>query len=131
MHRHDADLFDAIIAAGPAIPPDYGDYGIGHPALPTGAPRGPLPNLRYASGRDWQVFRESKALPGNQSFFTLCDRVTHSQHWPGAGYSAGDSEILRCAQSLGGAGTATQWLQFGASHHVAHVIDRLTTHGAP
>lgn len=133
LTRFDANLYDSIIAASPPVIPDFGDYAVNHPSMPTAAFRGPLPNLRYTSGRDWQVWRERKILPGNESFFTLCGNVVASAHWPGAGagYSWGDQEIQRCAASTGGAGTATQWRAYGTSHHMAHVIDRLATLGVP
>jgi hypothetical protein len=132
VHRYDADLYDTVIAAGPAILPDYGDYGIGHPSMPLGG-RSPLPSLRYTSDRDWQVYRETKTLPGHDSFFTLCEKVVRSRHWPASGraYSWGDSEIARCAASIGRGGTATEWRAFGTSHHMAHVIDRLATLSVP
>lgn len=131
IQRHDADLYDAILAAGPDTVPDYGDFGVAHPGMPTSVPRGPLPNLRYTSDREWQVDREQRILPGNQSFFTICQRVVASPYWPGPTYSWGDHEINRCANSTGGAGTATEWRAFGTSHHLAHVVDRLATLGGP
>ena len=133
VHRHDADLFARVVAGGPPIIPDFGDYGIWHPSIPDAAGYAPLLNLRYTDQREWQVYREQKVLPGNESFYTLCGRVVGSAHWPatGAAYSAGDTEIARCAQSIPGPGAATQWLRWGASHHFAHVVERLTTLGEP
>ena len=133
VQRYDADLFDSIVAANPPISADFGDYGIWHPGLPSYAPRGPLPNLRYTDQREWQVYRERRVLPGNESFYTLCARVVNSSHWPATGpaYSAGDGQIERCSQSIPGPGTATHWLRWAASHHFAHVVDRLTTQGVP
>lgn len=129
--RFDAELFDQIVASNAPLEPDYGDYGVAHPAMPTPVPRGPLPNLRYTASRECLVYREQRTLPGNQSFFTLCTAVVASGHWPGPSYSWGDSEIARCAASQGGAGTATQWRAYGTSHHLEHIIDRLANHGAP
>ena len=133
VHRHDADLFARVVAEGPPITPDFGDYGIWHPGISVDAPHPPLPNLRYTDQHEWQVYREQRALPGNESFYTLCQRVVASAHWPatGAAYSAGDTEIARCAQSIPGPGAATQWLRWGASHHFAHVVERLATLGEP
>ncbi len=131
LQRYDAVLFTAVANAHPAIQADYGDYGINYPRMPEPIPRGPKPNLRYADGLVWQVYREDKILPGNESFYTLCSRVVQSAHWKGHGYSPGDAEIDRCSLSAGGAGTATQWLAYGASHHFAHVADRLANLGVP
>lgn len=133
IHRYDADLFTLVVAQEPPIKPDYGDYGIWHPDLLGGSPRGPHPNLRYTHDREWQVYREPTVRPGNESFFTLCRTLVSSPHWPVSGqtYSAGDAQIARCAQEIRGAGTATYWLRWGASHHFEHVVDRLTTLGEP
>ncbi len=131
LTRHDADLFAQVVAGGPAIQPDYGDYGINHPFIQPPIPRAPKPNLRYTDDNVWQVYREDRLLPGNESFFTVCARLVASGHWAGAAYSAGDAEIERCSRSVGGPGAATQWLAYGRSHHMAHVVDRLANHGVP
>ena len=131
ISRRDAEFFNAVVANAPSILPDFGDYAIWHPDIVDAFPRGPLPNLRYTSGMDWQVYREERILPGNQSFYTLCQRVVSSPHWPGPGYSAGDNEIDQRAQGNGGPGRATDWLRWGASHHFAHVVDRLSSRGGP
>jgi hypothetical protein len=130
LRRFDADLFDAV-AASAGTPIDYGDYGVAAPAMPGQAFRGPLPSLRYTAQRDWDVYREERALPGNESFFTLCSRVVGSPAWAGGSFSWGDGEIARCATSVGGPGNATQWRAYATSHHVAHVTHRLASHGAP
>ncbi len=133
VHRYDADFFDSVVADCPPVIPDFGDYGIWHPGIPADLPYRPLPNLRYTYEREWQVYRERRLLPGNESFYTLCGRVVSSGHWPstGANYSAGDAEIHRCSQRIPGPGAATQWLRWGASHHFAHIVERLTTLGVP
>lgn len=133
LRRYDAELFCRVVEEGSSIVPDFGDYGIWHPGTTANMRYRPNPNLKYTYQRDWQIYREQRTLPGHESFFTLCERVVDSEHWPdaGAAYSAGDKEIARCAQHKGGPGGATQWLQWGASHHFAHVVDRLTTLGEP
>ncbi|MBT98844.1 MAG: hypothetical protein CL902_09485 [Dehalococcoidia bacterium] len=129
--RFDADFFSQVVSASGNIQPDYGDYGINYPIIGPVIPRSPNPNLRYTEGLVWQVDREAKLLPGNESFFTICERVVQSGYRAGANYSAGDEEIERCSQGIGGAGTATQWLSYGTSHHLATIADRLTNLGAP
>ena len=133
VHRYDADLFDRIVAASPPVAPDFGDYGIWHPGIPADVPYAPLPNLRYTDQRNWQIYRERRVRGTNESFYTICANVVGSNHWPiaGAGYSAGDAEIELRAQRNRGPGSATYWLRWGASHHFAHVVDRLTTLGVP
>jgi len=134
LRRYDAELFNAVVAEDPPLNPDFGDYAVNHPALPSSAARGPLPNLRYTHETNWQIYRQARAgEPGNEAFFTLCNRVVHSVHWPvvGAAYSWGDHEIQRCSNRLGGAGRATEWRAYGTSHHLVHVVDRLATLGSP
>jgi hypothetical protein len=131
LHRYDALFFTTVTQANLPIQPDYGDYGINYPRMPIPVPRGPKPNLRYTDGKVWQVYREDKILPGNESFYTLCSRVVNSAHWAGQNYSSGDVEIERCSRSTGGAGTATQWLAYGTSHHLVHVDHRLARLGVP
>ncbi len=129
--RFDALFYTQVIQANPSITPDFGDYSINYPILGPTPPHAPNPNLRYTDGLQWQVEREAKTLPGNQSFFTLCQRIVQAGYWAGIGYSAGDAEIERCSRSSGSPGAATNWLSFGGSHHMTHVVDRLATLGAP
>ncbi len=131
IDRYDAIFFDSIIKINPSIIPDFGDYSINYPIFGPTPPRAPNPNLRYTNGLHWMVERESKTLPGNQSFYTLCQRVIRKPYWVGNAYSAGDAEIRRCSLSTGSPGTATSWLSWGGSHHLAHVVDRLATLGVP
>ena len=129
--RFDAILFDRVVQSNPAIIPDFGDYGINYPILGPTPPRGPNPNLRYTDRLQWQVDREGRNLPGNSSFYTICQRLVQAPYWQGANYSAGDRELQQFAQGIGGPGSATTWLSFGESHHFAHVVDRLATLGVP
>lgn len=133
IHRWDADFYETVVKANPLLAPDYGDYGIWHPSLPPNVPRGPRPNLRYVMQRDWQVYRENSPPYGNEAMHTLCNRIVNSDYWPATGsdYSSGDYEIARCAERTRGAGRATEWLRWGASHHITHIVDRLTNLGAP
>jgi hypothetical protein len=131
VFRWDADFYREVVHKKPALVPDFGDYGPASPAIPPDKSRAPLPNLRYTDEDEWQVYRESKKRPGNESFYTLCGRVVKTKYWRGAGYSWGDREIERCSRSQPGPGTATEWRAYGTSHHLARVVDRLSTTGAP
>jgi hypothetical protein len=135
LHRFDAKLWRQL-SQMPGLPyiPDFGDYAINHPSMPPlTSRRGPIPNLRYAFGEDWRVFRERRARPGNQSFFTLCARVVADNAWPreGTAHCWGDVQIDRCSQSVGAPGAATQWRAYGTSHHLATVTRRLATRHEP
>lgn len=131
LPRCDAEVFDILMGGERPIDFDYGDYVVAHPSMPAGG-RAPLPNLRYTVDRNWMVYRERKVRPGNESFFTLCQRlVATPAHWAGRRYSWGDREIDEKAAEHGGAGRALEWRAYGTSHHVAHVVDRLATLGVP
>ncbi len=130
LDRLDAQLW-RFVQAQTSIDFNFGDYGVNHPTLPAGIPRAPLPSLRYTDGGEWIVWRESKVRPGNESFFTVCERIVNLPSYRGAQYSWGDSEIARCARSIPGAGTATQWRSYALSHHAEMVTERLSTLGEP
>ena len=87
--------------------------------------------MRYLADDEWLVRRESKSAIGNQAFFTVCGAIVGDSSWKGAGYSWGDQEIERSSLRIGGAGTATHWRAYGTSHHLASIVDRLATLGAP
>ena len=131
LDRFDTMLFDRVARSNPVIIPDFGDYGINYPIFGPTPPRAPNPNLRYTDGLRWQVDREPRHLPGNDSFYTICQRLMQAPYWQGANYSAGDTELQQYAQHIGGPGSATSWLSFGESHHFAHVVDRLATLRVP
>ncbi len=131
LDRFDAMLFARVAQSNPMIVPDFGDYGINYPIFGPTPPRAPNPNLRYTGGLQWQIDREPRNLPGNNSFYTICQRLVQAPYWQGANYSAGDRDLQQYAQGNGGPGTATNWLSFGESHHLAHVVDRLATLGVP
>lgn len=131
LDRFDAMLFARVAQGNPVITPDFGDYSINYPIFGPTPPRAPNPNLRYTDGLQWQIERERRILPGNNSFYTLCQRVVQARYWAGRGYSAGDAEIERCSRSTGSPGSATNWLSFGGSHHMTHMVDRLATLGVP
>jgi hypothetical protein len=133
LPRLDARLWTTAQSQYPSIALDYGDYGVAHPALGQGA-RAPLPNLRYTTGTDWQVYRQaSPKEAGNERFFRICRSVVFSEHFPGAGgeYSWGDHELSDRAHGRGGPGNAQKWRAYGTSHHLALVTDRLARLGEP
>lgn len=132
LARHDASLWRNLVADDNLpIQLNYGDYGVTHPAVSAAIPFAPNPSLRYTYMDVWWVWREQRERPGNQSFYTLCERVIHSPAWVDEHFSWGDQQIYRCAKNIGGPGAATQWLAYGTSHHLATTTTRLATLGEP
>jgi len=104
----------------------YGDYGISHPQM-TAAGWKPSPNLRYAHGDAWWIYRWPNG-DTRGAMHELCSALVASDHWPseGAAFSWGDAEIAQRAAGVGGPGNATSWRAWGTSHHLAHVVEQLT-----
>jgi hypothetical protein len=129
--RWDAVLWSALVGSGissEAI--GYGDYAVSNPRLLDGW--SPLPNLRYASDRDWYVYRYPKTVSGAfRTFHDLCQAVVSSGHWSGGEFSWGDQQIEESARQYIGPGNAIWWRAFGISHHLAAVADRLQRTGKP
>jgi len=133
LHRWDAELWRKVARSFEDVPPDFGDYGVSHPAMPTGGWRA-NPNLRYTAGEDWQVYVESRQRPGNDDFFTICRHLVGSPYWPahGAAASWGDAHIDLCARGARSkAGGPTEWRAWATSHHLAVVTDALQSVGEP
>jgi hypothetical protein len=130
VERLDAAFFNAATVPE-VVDLGFADYAVNHPVLGPVIPRAPLPSMRYLTDDDWLVRRESKSAIGNQAFFTVCGAIVGDPSWKGASYSWGDNEIERSSRRVGGAGTATHWRAYGTSHHLASIVDRLATLGAP
>ena len=131
--RREAEFFTRVVNNSPAIVPEFGDYGIWNPSFQEPEGYGSVSNMRYTHGTYWRIYREG-ALREYTRFHDIACQVVRSPYWPavGANYSAGDGEIYRCTNpNLGRYGGPTEWLKWGASHHFAHIVERLTTLGAP
>ncbi|KXK62762.1 hypothetical protein AWW66_06885 [Micromonospora rosaria] len=106
----------------------YADYGI-TPAGPVDREPGDrLPTVRYTAGDAWWVYRWSRrGGRGDERFADLCRTLVAAPHWAAAGaaFSWGDQEFLRRARRVTGAGSPTNWLAWGTSHHVAQVLAEL------
>jgi hypothetical protein len=119
--------------------PDYGDYAIQHPALPTNGGRGPAPQIRYTVGLDWRIRKgKTQQRRGHAQFYDICAALVASGEYSGVGFSWGDDQVDLAARSapagarpLRTTGNATTWRGIGTSHHMALVVNRLATLGAP
>ena len=134
LRRHDADLYESVAAQFSGIELDYGDYAVWPPELPSqsGGGNEAVPYLRYTYEREWHVHRgDNDKTVLNGKMQDVCARIVKSSHWLGPGYSRGDAEIDKCAQGGHNPGRPEDWSQWAASHHLAHVVDRLSIQGEP
>ncbi|MGW6902659.1 beta family protein [Streptomyces sp. NPDC054919] len=128
--RHDLELWKRVARQRYGQPPDFGDFGVTHPRMPSQSRGTPDPNMRYTTPDTWQVFVYPRVRPGNDDFFTLSRDLVSSPHWPATGprTSWGDAQLHECAnrQRLK-AGGGTQWRAWATSHHLAMVTAELAT----
>ncbi|WP_405500457.1 beta family protein [Streptomyces niveus] len=122
--RRDLELWKQVAHHLHGQTPDFGDFGVTHPRMPTQSRGTPDPNMRYTTPDNWQVFVYPRVRPGNDDFFTLSRDLVSSPHWPATGprTSWGDARLHECAnrQRLK-AGSGTQWRAWATSHHLAMV----------
>ncbi|MER5453850.1 beta family protein [Micromonospora sp. NPDC002389] len=105
----------------------FGDYGVAS-AAPGAEPTDRLPTVRYTDADVWWLYRWSRrGRRGDERVADLCRELVSAPHWPstGAGFSWGDHEIVRRARRVAGAGSATNWVAWSTSHHLAHVLATL------
>jgi hypothetical protein len=109
----------------------YADYGVTSPVRRLGVQRHrQLPTLRYTAENDWWIYRWSRR--GGRSddrCQDLCRTLVTSAHWPAAGarFSWGDAELARRSRTAGGGGSPAGWMSWSTSHHIAQVLNDLTT----
>ncbi|GIJ06902.1 beta family protein [Micromonospora andamanensis] len=106
----------------------FGDYGVA-PAAIAAEPAGDRHlTVTYTGHGAWWIHRWSRRRgQGDQRVADLCRTLVSGPHWPttGASFSWGDQEISRRARRGAGAGSATNWMAWSTSHHLAHVLDAL------
>ncbi|MFF5175683.1 beta family protein [Micromonospora sp. NPDC000089] len=122
LRRRDFNLWQRLQDHG--IP--FADYGVTHPRMSSGS-RGPAPNIRYTDREAWWTYRATRDGNGNTGVYDICQAIVSANHWPTAGrhFSWGDEQIVLRAAGHAGAGTATHWIAWGTSHHLAYVADQL------
>lgn len=123
LRRWDAELWQRVAELGIG----YSDYGISTPT-PRTMPRAPIPTIRYTADDVWWIYRWARrGGRRNDRFYDLCRALVTADHWPaqGAEFSWGDREIARRARYPLGPGSATSWIAWGTSHHLAHVAEWL------
>lgn len=128
--RDDASAYVTLIGRGPDREPIFGDYAIGTPYYATVA-WSPIPAIRYTSDLSWMVHRAATKQNRSPQYVALCGQVRAASYFAGSGFSAGDAYIDAVASGHAGPGNPMTYVRAGTSHHLATVLDRLATVGAP
>jgi len=137
LPRLDAQLWADLSSRTLVRVPDFGDYAIQHPSLPSTGGFGPAPQIRYTVGPNWRIYKGRKNdRRGHAQFYDICAMLLASGEFAGRALSWGDAYVEDAARSAGGApvvttGNATTWRSIGTSHHIATVVSRLATTHAP
>ncbi|MEU9807577.1 beta family protein [Mycobacterium sp. NPDC050853] len=120
--------------------PSFGDYGVAYPRqLFSGVAFAPAPQIRYTAPEAWLILKGRRNdRRGFAQFLDICRKITeHAAFTPGLSW--GDRQIAEKAlfadqdppPAEARPGNPTTWRAIGTSHHMAYVIDRLTTQGEP
>jgi hypothetical protein len=106
---------------------NFGDYTVSHPNTEMMDPRMMDPNakIKYALDDDWLIITGQQVKRfGREQYRDLCDRLIHSGHFAGPGFSWGDAYIVECAAGGSTGGTST-WPSVANNHHITVVVRRL------
>lgn len=127
--RTDAASFTAV-RNNTDYPLIYGDYAVGTPGYGA-APFAPIPNIRYAAGRDWHVHRAKERKSPSPQYIALAQDIVSATYYGGPSFSPGDQQINDVAKRFAGPGNATTHLRAATSRHLHLVLSRLASLGAP
>lgn len=128
--RADRAAYMSLVARGIARTPVYADFGVGQPTYADVA-FSPIPNIKYTDVAEWQVHRGATRTNPSPQYVQLATDVAAAPYFRGAPFSRGDAYITDVASRVDGPGNATTYLRAAMSHHIEHVLDRLSTHGEP
>lgn len=110
--------------------PDFGDYGISHPAPPEIDPRvmRMSASIRYTLEDGWLVLKGLNVRDyGFAQYHDLCRNLVRLPEYRGEDFSWGDAYIMKCAERSVGPGNATTWRKVGTNHHLAVVAEQIAT----
>lgn len=108
----------------PRFPIYFGDYGVRGPNTNEGVrSKNTNGKIRYTVDKEYFVARgQSISMPPKgEQMWALAQKIIDSDHYLGAEFSWGDSEILRCSNKKF-KGNAGQWIAIDTNHHLAYVI---------
>ena len=135
--RFDMKLFKKIINRSDFKPLQeafiYADYGVTKftdTELDFSKMRyGILPKIKYTTENDYIVLKgkRNKARELIIGYPELASRIVASDYYYGKDFSFGDQEIKVKASNKKGPGSNQNWVTIVANHHIAAVIDQLST----
>jgi len=111
--------------------PTFGDYAVQHPEPPELPPFIRMTaNIRYTTDNHWLIAKGRVLNSANRAkdqYPLLCQQLIKHQAYCGKSFSWGDEYIYKCAHNQGGPGNATTWRHVGTSHHLAFVVDQISS----
>jgi len=113
--------------------PSFGDYAIAGPQPSEVDPRimRPSASIRYTSDQSWLILKGRNLRDyGFGQFHHVSHALVNSSEYSGRNFSWGDGYISKCARRLVGTGNLTTWRKVGTSHHIAFVLQQLSSFSA-
>lgn len=112
------------------VMPNFGDYCISNPAPFELDPRlmNMSANIRYTIKDDFLIFKGISIKKGKWAQATkLCNHIIVHPDYSGNNFSWGDKYIYDCANGDCSSGNAETWRRVGTNHHLAFVVNQLST----
>lgn len=129
--RHDWLFYKALIVrlANNYRHPNFGDYTIVHPNFTPVDMRliKSAGKLVYTVDGCWEVRKGGAFRDNPEQMHGHCADIVASGLFKGAGYSAGDDYISKCATRAESYSNQTRWKNVAINHHITHVLDDLAT----
>ncbi len=111
--------------------PTFSDYAIRDPGAPADFGRAPVA-LRYTATGKWIARHDGKVAEGEAGLIhDICADLIQRPEYPNPQFSAGDRKISECASHAITSGGATQWIQWGISHHLEKVVKEIASLSLP
>ena len=92
----------------------------------------PFAKVRYTTSDHWHLGKGTNVRrDGFEQFRGLCKRIVSEKYFDGAGFSAADEYILKCARGDAPTGNLTTWVWVATNRHLSKVVDDLAKfHGS-
>lgn len=127
--RHDWLFYKTLIGRiSPHLRrPNFGDYTIVHPNFTPVDMRmiKSAGKLIYTVDGCWEVRKGGAFRDNPEQMYDHCANIVASGLFKGAGYSAGDDYISKCAIRAESYSNQTRWKDVAINHHITHVLDDL------